>query len=724
MSSTTTPAEGPATTQGDAPRPEIVTAASVRKAKSSYRADIQGLRGVASLLVAIFHTWIGTVSGGVDVFFVLTGMLMTATLVGNVRRTGGVDFRRYVTRLAGRLLPLAGLVLVAVTVLVLVAFPRFQWADQFGDIFASATYWQNWHLAAQSTDYLAQGTTKSPVQHYWAMSVQGQFYLIWAAVIALAAWLARVLPRWSLARWIVTLVVIVSIASGIWAIVGVLSNPVYVYYDTWARLWEFGVGSILFIAMRGRELSSRWRAVLGVVGLTLLLTAGFAPQQLHYPGPVALWPVSGAALLVLSHQPGAPRPGPVTRWLGSKPLEWLGNYSYGLYLWSWPLLVAYFMLFPERGDVTIVGGVACIALAIVAAWASIRGLDLVQAWWRRNGIPRLRDATMPIAALLVPIVAVVALVIPAGQQARLQDRIEASGGLAAEPFSSVDELQAEIRESLSATSMPLLYPGFGQDGRAREWVEDDCATVTPENLDACRYVEDPSSTHEIMVIGDSQAASWLPGLRAATGGQVAIQAAGREMCPWSTVDVTTEWQGIDAQAACLEHNEWNLRLIEERRPDLVVLSFGVWHGERVVGAADAVEGMYQLADGTTELLARLAATGVPVVWLDSPPSGLNINLCGQARTPTQFGAFCHVPVLFEQLVRVSLLTDAAERAGIRFIPTLTWFCEEQSLECPAFLRGMAVQADGSHLTWGMSQALAPLLVSELHLDEIPRGPRE
>lgn len=695
------------------------SAAADRRAKPTYRADLQGLRALASLLVAIYHTWYGTVSGGVDVFFVLTGMLMTATLVGNIERSGGVDPRRYLTRLASRLLPLAGLVLAAIAVFVVLVNPQFQWSTNFRDLFAAATYWENWHLANQATDYLAQGTAKSPVQHFWAMSVQGQFYLIWAALLALAVLLARIVKRVSLTGWITTIVVVASAASAAWALSSVATNPVFAYYDTWARLWEFGIGALVFLAMRGRQLGPRVRAVAGIAGLAVLLTAGLAPTEWPYPGAVALWPVTGAVLIVLSHQADAPLPGPVTRLLGSRPLEWLGNYSYGLYLWSWPMLIAYFALFPDRERATLIGGVMCIGLAIVAAWASIRGLEKLQAAWRSRGIPRWRDLRVPIAAALVPAVAIVALVVPIAQKAVLEARFNDEGGSAASSFGSVAELQAEIDESLAATSLPLAYPGFGEEGRAREWVEDGCATVTPETLDECRFDGGSAAAPEIMVIGDSQATSWVPGIRAATGGEATVQVLTREMCPWSSIDVTNEWQGIDAQAACTEHREWVTQLIAERQPDLVILSFGIWHADRVTEEENPTASMQLLAQGARQPLEDLMATGAPVTWLDSPPTGLNIDLCGRANTPELFAQYCRAPVLLEQLVRVSLFTDLSIDVGIRYIDTLNWFCDHETLECPGFMRDMAVQADGAHLTWGMAQALAPMLERTLRLDELP-----
>lgn len=724
MTSTTTQADGaepPATTDSIEVAHEHRDDSKTRK--SSYRPDIQGLRALASLLVAVYHTWIGTVSGGVDVFFVVTGLLISGTLLGNVHRTGGVDALRFLRRLAGRLFPLAGLVLLVVIVGVVAFIPSYQWAQMFREIFASSTYWENWLLAQQATDYLAQDTAKSPVQHFWAMSVQGQFYVIWALVVAIAVGCSRRVRRLSFTTWFLVIVGVVSVASAAWALYGVATNPVFVYYDTFARLWEFGIGAAIAVFARGRTLPFGWRAGLGCMGLGMLLTAGFLPATWHYPGPVALWPALGAAALILSHQPGAERPGPVTRLLGSRPLAWLGGYSYGLYLWSWPMLIAHSLLFPDAPSPGLLGGLAVIGSAIMAAWLSIRGLALLQRGIEAVRGGALRRLQVPVATVLVPIAASAALIVPLQHASAVNGRGE-DGVIDAEPFSSVEELQAEIARSMRATALPDLYPGFGMEGRAREWVENGCATVTEANFDDCRFDEGPSESAEILVIGDSQAISWVPGIRAATGGRVAVQAAGREMCPFSTTDVTNEWQGIDAHAACIEHNEWVLRLVEERQPALVVVSFGVWHGDRVIGAADAYDGMAALADGTRPYLQRLADLGVRTVWLDSPPSGLDMERCAIAKTQTQFRQYCRYPVLFEQLLRVQLFEAVSTETGVPYVSTLHWFCDSATLECPAMMRGMAVTADGLHITWGMAQALAPMLYWTLGIDEVPGGSRE
>lgn len=155
-----------------------------------FRPEIQGLRAVAAILVAVYHIWLGRVSGGVDVFFVISAFLVTTTLLRQVDRTGQVRFFEFWGGLARRLLPLSMLVLLTVTVVSIVWLPRPLWDEAIPQILAAAFYVENWRLAFDAVDYLRQGVSASPVQHYWALSVQGQFYLAWPFVLAAAAWWA------------------------------------------------------------------------------------------------------------------------------------------------------------------------------------------------------------------------------------------------------------------------------------------------------------------------------------------------------------------------------------------------------------------------------------------------------------------------------------------------------------------------------------------------------
>lgn len=315
--------------------------ALVRKADASgYRPEIEGLRAVASLLVASFHIWLGRVSGGVDVFFVVAGFLTTLTLVGQVRRYGRVRPVSFLTRLASRLFPAAAVVLVAVAALAPLLLRPSQLLQTFTEVLASTFYVENIALARAGVDYLAQDDFHSPVQNFWAMSVQGQFYLIWLALVLVATLVAVLLrTRALLPRILLLLVAALTVLSFAFSVVLVGIDQPTAYYSTLARSWEFGLGSLAALLLPGRTLPAALRAVAGWLGLIGVVSCGLLLQvSTAFPGAAALWPTLSAVLVLVAGTGPAPRYG-VARLLALRPLVWLGGISYGLYLWHWPLLV-------------------------------------------------------------------------------------------------------------------------------------------------------------------------------------------------------------------------------------------------------------------------------------------------------------------------------------------------------------------------------------------------
>ncbi|UTH14496.1 acyltransferase [Macrococcus equipercicus] len=181
------------------------------KIKKKFRPEIEGLRAVAAILVAVYHIWFGRVSGGVDVFFVVSGFLITTSLLSKVRRTGTVNFFDFIFGLLKRLLPSAFFVLYTVIIFSYIFIDQSQWVQIIKEVFASSFYYENWQLALSATDYLDQSNEKSPVQHFWAMSIQGQFYLIWFLIFTFAIKFFNKNIRKTLAVFF-TLLLIVSFA--------------------------------------------------------------------------------------------------------------------------------------------------------------------------------------------------------------------------------------------------------------------------------------------------------------------------------------------------------------------------------------------------------------------------------------------------------------------------------------------------------------------------------
>lgn len=337
-----------------------------------FRPEIEGLRFVAALLVASYHLWSGRVSGGVDVFFVVSGFLISTTLLNHLDRYGVVKPITYLSRLAYRLLPAAATVLISVLVATRLLMPESTWAAIGREVRASALYSQNWFLATHATDYLAQWQEKTPVQHFWALSVQGQFYLAWLLLFALIVRLARRWPSLTipLSAMVLTVVFACSLAYSVWFTS--VDQPV-AYFSTFTRAWEFALGGLAALWLqRERRAPGPVRSNVlwlgGWIGFAAVLTTGLV---LHvstvFPGYAALLP-TGAALLILLATDSRNVAG-VSALLGSRPLVWLGGLSYGIYLWHYPLMIIDRNL-RESGDTSLVRGAAVIGVAALLAWVT------------------------------------------------------------------------------------------------------------------------------------------------------------------------------------------------------------------------------------------------------------------------------------------------------------------------------------------------------------------
>ncbi len=309
-------------------------------AKTVLRDDIQGLRAVAVVLVVVYHLWPGVLSGGfigVDAFFVISGFLITSHLVRNppVRAR---DVWAFWMRRVKRLLPAAFLVLAATLLGIRFLAPDTVWRDWGGQVVAAAFYVENWDLAASSVDYLTAENPPSAVQHFWSLSVEEQFYLLWPLVIG-GLFIAGTAPgakRALIPRIGVLAVLLLSLAYSI-HLTG--NEPGIAYFSTFTRGWEFAAGGMIALipAASQRFRNSHVASALSWTGLAAILCAAVAyGSATPFPGAAALLPVLGTAAVIWAHAEAETSP---TRVLAWKPSRFLGDHSYSIYLWHWPLIV-------------------------------------------------------------------------------------------------------------------------------------------------------------------------------------------------------------------------------------------------------------------------------------------------------------------------------------------------------------------------------------------------
>ena len=309
----------------------------------SYRPHLDGLRAIAVLMVFVFHAARPALSGGfigVDIFFVLSGYLITRILLREHTSTGRISVARFYARRARRLLPAVLIVVIAVTLREAVWGNITERAARLTDAVATLFYAQNWNLIFRADEYFAESLDASPLRHAWSLSIEEQFYVLWPILLVGLLWAARKKTSVSLAM----VTVLVAVSAGAMAI---LFDPALVqraYYGTGTRVHQPLIGAALAFLVEGdwiRAAESKRRA-WALVGLTSMLSLIVAASAItgesasYYLGGSTLVALAAAALIVaLEHAPDAW----LTKVLSAKPFVHLGRISYGFYLWHWPIIL-------------------------------------------------------------------------------------------------------------------------------------------------------------------------------------------------------------------------------------------------------------------------------------------------------------------------------------------------------------------------------------------------
>lgn len=310
--------------------------------QATTRPEIQALRAVAIGCVVAYHFWPAVLPAGfvgVDVFFVVSGFLITGLLLRDAERFDRIRLREFYVRRIRRILPAALVVLTASAVATLAFVPRTEWRAFLQQILSATLYVENWHLARDSQVPALADLESTPVQHFWSLSVEEQFYLVWPLLLILALWLAIRFgrPRHDL---VVAVLVVTTLASFVHGTILTVQDHNLAYFSTLARGWEFGVGGLLALAPQvvGDRLR-RTRAVAGFAGIAAILVAAlsFADAAGAFPGSIALLPVLGTAAIIWGGMPRAALSlAPVA---ALRPVQWFGGISYSLYLWHWPIIM-------------------------------------------------------------------------------------------------------------------------------------------------------------------------------------------------------------------------------------------------------------------------------------------------------------------------------------------------------------------------------------------------
>ncbi|PXA70026.1 acyltransferase family protein [Cryobacterium arcticum] len=720
---------------------ELQSAAPVDAPKKSIRRDIQGLRAVAVLAVVADHLFHWPTGGfvGVDVFFVLSGFLITGLLLREHDRTGTISFVGFYKRRVRRILPAATLVLAATLSIAFVVFNVGRANQTAGDAFWSFIFLGNWHFAADGTNYFLAGGPVSPLQHFWSLSVEEQFYFVWPWLMLLILALGGKATKWNTVvahRVIGAVMFAIIIITFAWSIWETTTNPTWAYFSTFSRTWELGVGALLaVVAGRLRSIPSWLRPVLGWAGLLGIFgSIFFITDAMPFPGPWAAVPVLATALVILAGTGGEVR----YLWpLTNRVSTYIGDISYSLYLWHFPVIILLGSIVAEGTVEHAVSALVLMAVLSVLSYHFVEQSVLKSTWLRdvsaveraalrRAKRQKKRAAQKSNAPVLVGValVAVGSLTLAwaaltprdlpvstfvSAAQAQIQPD-DGAADASQVPASPASDLTAGLTAALTSETWPAFDPPA--DGsvnlRVPQWVEDDCLTISEEKLDSCAYgATEPSKT--AVIVGDSIATSWLPGIIAALEPLgYAVQPLTREKCPVGFMPVTSsEETGGPLYDACNQQHEWVTEKVQEIQPDLIIMSDSFYGLNRLISQNrdDAANAEWKAGFG--EALAALPAETKKVVLM-SPPGAGNMTQC---YTPLSSPKDCTGNLQPNWKIVLDAESAASEEAGVAFVDTREWFCVTD--RCPVFVGTTSIYADTAHLTNNYSQSLAPVILAKL-----------
>ncbi|MEV8225485.1 acyltransferase family protein [Streptomyces sp. NPDC079167] len=670
------------------------------------RLDIQGLRAVAVGLVVLSHAGVTQVSGGyigVDVFFVISGFLITSLLLRELTTTGRVSVRSFYARRVLRLLPASSLVIAATLAGAWLFLSKARLAEYAGDALASALYAVNFRLAAAGTDYLARNSPPSPFQHFWSLAVEEQFYLVWPLLLLLAWRVAR--GRRRPVAMLLGALFLGSFAAGL--LMTNASAP-WAYFGSLTRAWELGAGALLALGTgRLARLPAALAAPLTWLGLACVTLAAVRYDDgTPFPGYHALLPVAGTVLVLAGGC--APAPHGAGWLLGRRPLVWLGGLSYGWYLWHWPLLViAPAALGRADGTAGVPLALGLCAAALGLAWLTLRLVEnpvrFHRAFRRRPRRALVLGAALTAGAWALSLTA-----------AAVPPTIEVGGPAPAlaQALSADPDPEARLTGLLASAPTALpgnLAPSLPEVKSSRSAVYRDGCHVdrAATGTRPCVY-GDPASSRTVVLFGDSHAAQWFPALqRLATTRGWKLVPLTKASC--KVADLTTVYDH-KPYTACDTWRSDAVARIRALRPDLVVASSSD-AGDPVRPAADPLR---QWTTGFESTFRDLRASGTRVAaLLDTPwPKGDPVDCA--ARNSLQLHACAnHLPDAIHDATRGRAVRAAASATDTTVIDPTPWVCAPRTGFCPVVVGDTAVHRDDSHLSEAYAAALAPVLAPTL-----------
>jgi peptidoglycan/LPS O-acetylase OafA/YrhL len=682
----------------DAPAIEMPSSPPPEDGTRRFRPDIEGLRAVAVVTVVLAHSGLALHGGyiGVDVFFVISGFLITRQLIRELGRVGTISFAGFYARRARRILPAATIVIVATMLAAREWMSPLQIPSVTRDAVFAAFSGVNWRLAAQGTNYFASTAPPSPFQHYWSLSVEEQFYLVWPLLLVLIALSSG--RRFSRARTTWVLLTIVAVSFTLSVVVTKTSQP-YAYFGSHTRAWELALGALVAV---GAPAFSRMRPALSSqmswLGLGAIAVAAVKfGDSTQYPGSAVALPVVGAALVIAGGCAG-PRKG-AEFLLKLPPMQFLGRISYSWYLWHWPVLVI--APYALGHSLTKPQALGCVIGSLVVATVSFYCIEQpVRERTFFKGSARGLSTGLAMASVSICTALVVAanVTVPGGGVATAD---AASGTIAAPVAVSAGPLsllEAKVAAGTQLNSIPAgLTPSL--TGAIKDVPDTgNCAvgfTVSQPRY-PCTVFGDPGGSETVAVVGDSHAGMWMPALDTIAKNQHwKLELFEKSGCPIADYP---NFILPELGRTFTECNTWRtavIGLVTQLKPALIVVAMET-HDESLSET------------GMETSIKALAASGAQVDFLeDTPYPASSVPNC-LAQNPNSIQK-CTLNPKVDMLTSIQRQNEieGATAGGAHVIDPTPWFCAASI--CPTVVGNTLVYIDSSHISATYAQELAPEL---------------
>ncbi|MBO1269172.1 acyltransferase family protein [Arthrobacter cavernae] len=694
--------------------------------KKVLRPDIQGLRTFAVVAVVLDHLldWPSGGFVGVDIFFVISGFLITGLLLREQERTGTISFTGFYKRRAKRILPASLLVLV---VTVVVSYFVFGWSRFVGvvwDGLAAALFAGNWRFAAVGTDYFQADGPVSPLQHYWSLAVEEQFYFVWPWIMLLVfVMVARRSGQGAARAGAGVAIVVISVASFAWALWESQNNNGVAYFSTFSRTWELGIGAIIaVVAPALTRIPRAIRPLLAWVGISGMVLSLFAVENgPAFPAPFAALPVLSAALVIIA---GTGTSEHRFIWpLTNKVSGYIGDISFSLYLWHFPVIII--------GSQIVDGSTPLGAVQLAAFFlaTSIYSYHLVEdpirkSRWLDGGkrhrkhadrapVPGSYKITALSALGCLTAIMVVPLLVPGKPVAEPVALPVVAAPLADTASAALPpglaKLQAEIRASVGAAGWPELSPSMDEAIAGGQAPADilECGKIGRlVDEEACTWGSADASKTAV-VIGDSTSMGYVAGIRslAELDPTWRVKSYGTFGCAYS--DVPNE----NVEADCAARKEDAVNAINRIRPDIVFITNH--YNERTPEGVNRPLTQAEKASSVEAFVSKFQASAGKIVFIAPAPADKNIATC---YTKVSTPATC-MNTITSRWVDASVLEKAlAEKLGGSYMDSRDWFCADA--QCPVFVGTTPVKRDLAHATPEYQARISPVILEALRTAKI------